>query len=218
MRKSNVALMIVVVLVVVGASVGCVSNKKFNENVEQSDARLNAIEDGVEANETRLADLKSETDSNLAGVESQANRALEVGTDAKTTADRAEATAVEAKTGKLLYSVVLSDDKVKFGIGKAELTADGKAILDGLVRKIKSSDKRLYLEIEGHTDSSGGEDFNMKLGWKRAHAVWSYLAETGGMPLHVMNSISYGETRPVADNSSRDGRSQNRRVVVNVLE
>ena len=218
MRKSNVALLSVVVIVAVMASVGCVSNKKYKTDVEQTDARMAALEDGVEANEKRVADLKSATDSKLSAVEGQADKALKVGQQAQTTANGAEQAAREAKEGKLLYSVVLEDGSVKFALGKAELTAEGKAALDGLVSKVKKSDKGVYFEIEGHTDSTGGEDFNMKLGWKRANAAWTYLAETGGIPLHAMNVISYGESRPVADNSTREGRAQNRRVVVKVLK
>ncbi len=58
----------------------------------------------------------------------------------------------------------------------------------------------------------------MMLGEKRAEAVRNYLNMKDGIPLHAMNIISYGETQPVADNSTRDGRAQNRRVVVKVLE
>jgi peptidoglycan-associated lipoprotein len=79
-------------------------------------------------------------------------------------------------------------------------------------------DKTVYLEIEGHTDNVGGELYNAQLGEKRAKAVMNYLNEKGGVPLHAMSVISYGESKPVADNKTADGRAQNRRVVVRVLE
>ena len=72
--------------------------------------------------------------------------------------------------------------------------------------------------IEGHTDNTGSEGYNFDLGATRADAVRDYLNREGGVPLHAMNTISYGESQPVADNSSAGGRSQNRRVVVRVLE
>jgi outer membrane protein OmpA-like peptidoglycan-associated protein len=78
-------------------------------------------------------------------------------------------------------------------------------------------DKALYFEIEGHTDNVGSEDYNVQLGEKRAMAVRNYLAEKG-VPLHALNVISYGESQPVADNSAPQGRAQNRRVVIRVLE
>jgi len=79
-------------------------------------------------------------------------------------------------------------------------------------------DKTVYLEIEGHTDNVGSEEYNKVLGERRAEAVRVYLNEKGGIPLHAMNVISYGEDEPVSDNGSRTGRAQNRRVVIRVLE
>ena len=78
-------------------------------------------------------------------------------------------------------------------------------------------------ELVGHwafdvTDNAGSTEYNYSLGEKRAMAVRNYLSESGGIPLHAMNTISYGESRPVADNGTQEGRSMNRRVVVRVLE
>ena len=83
---------------------------------------------------------------------------------------------------------------------------------------MKSLDKAVYLEIEGHTDNIGSEEYNKVLGEKRAEAVREYLSQKAGIPLHAMNIISYGEDKPVAENSTSSGRAQNRRVVIKVLE
>ena len=95
---------------------------------------------------------------------------------------------------------------------------DAQTILDDLAGKVKGLDKGVYLEIEGHTDNIGSEDYNEHLGELRAEAVRNYLAEKAGIPLHVMNVISFGETKPVAANNTAEGRAKNRRVVVRVLE
>jgi outer membrane protein OmpA-like peptidoglycan-associated protein len=126
--------------------------------------------------------------------------------------------AEKAAQGKLVWSVLLNDDKVKFDHGRALLSTSAASELDSLAQNIKGYGKALYLEIEGHTDSSGEEQFNLQLGESRAAAVRNYLLEKGGLPLHAMSTISYGESKPVADNSTQDGRSQNRRVVIRVLE
>ena len=76
----------------------------------------------------------------------------------------------------------------------------------------------MYLEIEGHTDNVGAETYNERLGAERAGHVLKYLNQKGGLPLHAMNAVSYGESQPIADNSTRQGRAQNRRVVIKVLE
>jgi len=116
--------------------------------------------------------------------------------------DRAMAAGKLAE-GKLLYETVLSDDKVKFGFDKAELSADAKAALDAFATQLKTENKNVYVEIQGHTDNVGGEDYNNKLGDQRAKAVKDYLGKQG-IPLFRMETISYGETAPVADNASRE--------------
>ena len=101
---------------------------------------------------------------------------------------------------------------------QAAITSSGISQLDQLAKQLKSKGRALFLEIEGHTDSVGAENENMVLGKLRASAVRNYLNEKGGIPLHAMNTISLGESRPVADNSSKEGRAENRRVVIKVLE
>ena len=126
--------------------------------------------------------------------------------------------AQQASQGKLLWTVTITDDKVKFPFGKAELSSDAMSALDGLVSKVKGYGKALFIEVEGHTDNVGDDIYNMKLAEMRALAVRSYLNQNGGIPLHAMNTIAFGSTKPIADNSSKDGRAQNRRVVIRVLE
>ncbi len=81
-----------------------------------------------------------------------------------------------------------------------------------------AQDKGVYLEIRGHTDSSGPESWNLVLGKKRAEAVMEYLHKKYNIPLHRMEVISYGSSEPVADNATRNGRDQNRRVEILVFE
>jgi outer membrane protein OmpA-like peptidoglycan-associated protein len=75
----------------------------------------------------------------------------------------------------------------------------------------------IYLEIQGHTDATGDPEYNLGLGEERAENVRRYLNREYQIPLHRIATVSYGETVPVADNATRDGRSANRRVVVVVL-
>ena len=113
--------------------------------------------------------------------------------------------------------VTLSDDKVKFGFDKAELSTEAKAALDAFAAQLKTENRNVYVEVQGHTDNVGGELYNEKLGKQRAEAVEEYLAKQG-IPLFRIESISYGESEPVADNKTREGRAQNRRVVLVVLQ
>ena len=86
-----------------------------------------------------------------------------------------------------------------------------------MVSQLKADKKNVWVEIEGHTDSTGDKVLNERLGLERAEAVKRYLYEQHQVPLHKINVISYGEEKPVAPNNTRDGRAQNRRVVVKVL-
>ncbi len=211
--RGHAALAIVAALVVLGGP-GCVTKRKFRENVESTDSRVSSVESSVEANERRIEDLKKETDSKIGNVEQQAGRAQETGNQALGKAEAAE----RAARGKIIWEVTLSDDKVKFAHDQAMLPAEAMTALDDLAAKVRSFGKAVYLEIEGHTDSTGSESYNMMLGEKRAAAARNYLNQKGGIPLHAMNTISYGESQPIADNKTREGRAQNRRVVLKVLE
>lgn len=196
------------------ASTGCVSKKVWKQNVEQTDTRVKGVESGLESQEKRTTDLAHETDTRITEVKGTAEKAVEIGSTALSKAESAE----RAARGKVLWTTTLSDDSVKFTFDGDKVPTDAQAILDDLASKVKGLDKGVYLEIEGHTDNIGSEDYNEHLGELRAEAVRNYLAEKAGIPLHVMNVISFGESKPVAANNTAEGRAKNRRVVVRVLE
>jgi len=122
-----------------------------------------------------------------------------------------------AASRKLVFEVTLSEDQGQFKTGKTDLPDTAKARLDEVVGQLKNDTKNIFIEIEGHTDNVGAPEYNQKLGLERAEAVKRYLYEQHQVPLHKMNVISYGEEKPVAPNNNKDGRAQNRRVVVKVL-
>lgn len=134
---------------------------------------------------------------------------------AKDALDRATAAGKLAE-GKFLFTEVLSDDSMKFPVNEATLTPEAQARLDTFVEKLKAENKNVYVEVQGHTDASGPKDHNYKLGEERAEAVRRYLNQKG-VALNRIGAISYGPDSPAADNESREGRAQNRRVVLVVL-
>jgi peptidoglycan-associated lipoprotein len=129
---------------------------------------------------------------------------------------RAEAAGKLAQ-GKFLYSMVLTDDATKFPPNGSTLSDEAKSRLTEFATKLKSDNRNVYLEIQGYTDSTGSPQANVALGQERAEAVRLYLNQQG-VALNRMATISYGQDNPVAPNDSRDGRAQNRRVVMVVLE
>ena len=118
--------------------------------------------------------------------------------------------------GKFLYEVVLSDDSVKFPTDRHALSPEAEARLAELAQRLKGENKNVYLEIQGYTDATGTPDYNEQLGAARAEAVRRYMSQQG-VALNRMATISYGEETPVADNTTAEGRAQNRRVAIIVL-
>lgn len=152
-----------------------------------------------------VRDQVAVVDTRVTGVEGTAGEALA----------RANA-AHKLAEGKFLYQVVLSDDSVKFPVDRHALSPEAEARLNELAERLKSENRNVYLEIQGHTDSTGPEAYNDQLGEARAEAVRKHLAKAG-VALNRMGTISYGEEAPVASNDTPDGRAQNRRVEIIVL-
>ena len=118
--------------------------------------------------------------------------------------------------GKFMYSVVMSDDALKFPLGKATLSPEAESRLSAFAERLKGENKNVYVEVQGHTDATGSPEGNMRLAQERAETVRRYLNKQG-VALNRMATISYGEDEPVAANNTRDGRMANRRVVLVVL-
>lgn len=105
---------------------------------------------------------------------------------------------------------------VTFEFDKAVLTLNAKTILDGIANASLAA-PAIHFEISGHTDSKGSDSYNQTLSEQRAESVATYL-ESRGVAADRMTSVGYGETRPVADNESEEGRELNRRVELKILE
>ena len=86
-----------------------------------------------------------------------------------------------------------------------------------MLNRLTADPKSVFIEVEGHTDSRGAASDNVRLGLERAEAVKRYVYENHKIPLHRVSVISFGEEKPVASNKTKEGRAQNRRVVIRVL-
>jgi len=106
-------------------------------------------------------------------------------------------------------AVVLSND-ILFDYGKANLSKKSKKTLNQAVELLNQIPNR-SLVIQGHTDSLGSDEHNMELSEARAKAVYDYMMQQG-LQIKKVTYKGYGETRPTADNSTREGRVANRRV------
>ena len=201
----------------VRTEVGNVNSKvdTLSGTVEETQERTRKNEERIGAVDEKAEAAGRSATSARAAADAAANAAKEV--DGKVAATNTRINTVEAAARKLVFEVTLSEDQGNFAFGKTELPDAAKARLDQVVQQLKSDTKNIFIEIEGHTDNVGSPLINEKIGMERAEAVKRYLYEQHQVPLHKMNVISYGEDKPVAPNNKRDGRAQNRRVVVKVL-
>lgn len=200
---------------------GCATKEFVNEQVSASSSATSKRMDGQHAELSGKIDKQSqELSSRYSSLDSRLNAQ-------QTTLDGASKTAKEAleraqaagklAEGKFMYETNLSS-QIAFPFEGNELTAEAKKALDEFASKIKSDNKNVYIEIQGHTDNSGPEYTNLKIGEQRAEVVRRYLAMKHGFALHRMNAMSYGESAPVADNKTKAGRIENRRVTLVVLQ
>jgi outer membrane protein OmpA-like peptidoglycan-associated protein len=109
---------------------------------------------------------------------------------------------------------VIPDVVVHFEFGKSALTDEARRTLDGAMAAQTSNVQSLTIELEGHTDWIGSEAYNERLGLARAETVKRYLTRQFGFPADRINVVSYGERDPIDSNTTREGRAQNRRVVI----
>jgi peptidoglycan-associated lipoprotein len=198
----------------VRTEVGQVNDKvtTMGTSLEQTQERVKVAEGRITEVDTKAGAAQQSANDAQQAAKAANNTAVEVGTKAE---KRSEA--IEAASRKLVYEVVLSEDQGKFRFGAGELPDEAKSAIDQMVNNVKTQKTAIWIEIEGHTDNVGDKKYNEQLGINRAEAVKRYLHEPHQVPLHKMNVISYGEDKPAAPNNTRDGRAQNRRVVIKVL-
>jgi len=111
--------------------------------------------------------------------------------------------------------VSLSADAL-FDFGKSDLKAEGQVSLDKLLTRIKGVQLDVVIAV-GHTDSVGSDAYNERLSLARAESVKAYLVSQG-VDVKRVRAVGKGESQPIADNATREGRARNRRVEVEVVE
>jgi outer membrane protein OmpA-like peptidoglycan-associated protein len=207
----------------------CATKKFVRTEVGQVNDKVSSLGSSLEQTQERVKQAEgriTEVDGKAAAAQQSASQAQQSATQAQQQANSAStaaaavntrAEAIEASARKLIFEVVLSEDQGKFKFGKTELPDEAKSAIDSMVNNLKGQKSAVWIEIEGHTDNVGDKRYNERLGLTRAEVVKKYLYEQHQVPLHKMNVISYGEDKPATDNRTREGRAQNRRVVIRVL-
>ncbi len=199
---------------------------RFSENdmrvARSVESRAAPLEERASNTETKL----SQVEENAQRLSGQLDELAAVANTAKGGAKAAQETADAAVAGVNETNERISalDDyvpqtttAVNFKVNSAALTPDAKAKLDEIATRALNT-KGYVIEVAGYTDSTGGIQKNRILSQNRADAVIRYLVENHQIPLRrVVTPYGYGKTNPVADNTTREGREQNRRVEIKLL-
>jgi outer membrane protein OmpA-like peptidoglycan-associated protein len=218
--------MVVPVTALVLGGTACASKKFVRTSVGEVNTKVDSLGRSVEETQERTRQNEgkiNEVDSKAQAAAQSADKANQAAAAAMNAANDVGAKAnekfdaIDKANRKLIFEVVLSEDQGNFKFGKTDLPDEAKMRIDQMVQQLKQDPKNVYIEVEGHTDNVGDKAVNEKIGLERAEAVQKYLYEQYQIPLHKISVISYGEDKPVAPNKTKDGRAQNRRVVIKVL-
>ncbi len=201
-------------------------NVKFSEDelkvARTVESRVNPVEDRVGSSENRIGQVEQ----NAQRISGQIDELAAVSNTAKGGARAAQETAdaAVARVGTTNERITALDDyvpqdilAVNFRPGSAVLSPQSKTQLDQIATKAFSA-KGYVIEVSGYADSTGNLDVNRRLSQQRADAVVRYLAEQHRIPLRrIITPFGFGQSQAIADNHTRQGRAQNRRVEVKVL-
>jgi len=189
----------------------------------RSEAERARMEAGMAMSEAEKARMAAAAEAERAArAKREAERALSAAEEEAAKAARAKAEAEELmrelselKAQQTERGIVLTIGDVLFSTGKADLSPDANRSVDKLAAFLKKYPKRDVL-IEGHTDSVGGDDYNLVLSRKRADSV-KYRLMGDGIQEGRITTVGYGKKFPVASNDTKAGKAQNRRVEVIIL-
>ncbi|MBI2817614.1 MAG: OmpA family protein [Acidobacteria bacterium] len=211
---------------------GCATKKYVRTSVDTSahelSARIDTNEQTIKQTQGQVEELNGVTreqgqkistlDNGLKQTDTKAQQALTTGQTAQNAANKAagQVATLETKFQNRNHYVVLNEEQVRFKFNSAKLDPSFEQVLDEVAQQLKQNPDTI-LVMEGHTDATGSDDYNIQLGQKRVQAVTRYLVVKHELPINRISDLSLGEDRPLADNKNRDGRAQNRAVVVRVM-
>ncbi len=221
----------------VGLSTGCATKKFVRTEIDPVQAQVEKVDKKSDQNAKQIAEvderLTKQVDSaneRAMGADGKARDAAKRADDAMTKASSATDQAVEAKqysekgfqnVDKKFQSVgqysTLSEDQVKFAFNRSQLSDEAKATLDEAASKM-SQLNGYQIEVEGFTDATGSPGYNEELSRKRADSVVRYLTVEHQIPLYRIHVVGLGEANPVSDNKTKEGRKENRRVLIRILK
>ncbi|HYP26612.1 MAG TPA: OmpA family protein [Blastocatellia bacterium] len=220
MKLKAMAVMGLAVAVSLGSA--CATKKyvrnRVNERVTPLENRAGELEETSRRNTQEISRISREVeDVRLRAERAQqsADRAASSAEQANTRVSGVEQSITDLRSNLDKYTVQKTVS-VLFKVGRSELMPEAMSALDEIAGQIKDRNG-FILEIEGFASSDGDAAYNDRLSQARSDSVRRYLAERHSIPVFRMYILGFGESRPVADNTTLEGRMQNRRVEVRLL-
>jgi outer membrane protein OmpA-like peptidoglycan-associated protein len=218
---------------------GCATKKHVRQVVAPVEARVGSVEKKTTDQASAIGELEnnvSRVDEKLMDADKKAVAAGQAASQAQLRADAAHgradsaygradqanqlAESTRSRLGDVVENIdnykMVSTEAILFGLNKHTLTKEAQAQLDAAVEKIRGA-KNYVLEIQGFTDKTGNASNNLALSQRRADSVVRYLTVQHNVPLRKINVLGIGEDDPSADNTTREGRKQARRVDIKVF-
>jgi OOP family OmpA-OmpF porin len=228
--KCNIVTLGGVVLLVLG-STGCLATRKYvqTQAVTPLQGNIQTVDKKVDTKTGELDQRISEVDRNSERGYSEATAKADAADKAAQKADQ-DAQSADQTANKGVNLATQADQKIEnidnyqpvktesvlFGFNQSNLTDDDQQQLQALTQTLASL-KHYAIEVKGFTDKTGSKEYNLELSQRRADAVVRYLTENDQVPLVKIHVLGFGEDVPAADNKTRDGRKQNRRVEVRIM-
>ena len=242
----NTKLILAGALMLSVAGTGCATKKYVAKTMAPIESRVTTIEGKDVDQDKKLTSQSQEidevrthvsrSDEKIADADAKAQRGVDTAAAAQKTALEASNQANNAMTAanngrdqaiaqvndvarKMESSMKMkmaASEKVLFATNQSTLNDEAKAALDEFASKLQGKDRYL-VEIQGFTDKTGSADINATLSQRRAETVARYLVNEHQIPLHQVNMLGSGYAQAVGDDSTRDGRKQNRRVEVRLF-
>jgi len=217
---------------------GCASRKYVRTQVATLQPAITEVTNASKENAERIDAVDTRAQQGVAAAAAADTKATQAGQAAQTANTAAQAAQRQADTANQgvqqattriasvetkLNSLDVSDTyapadskTIVFKVSSSTLSDEAKATLDGVAMQV-TGQRAYMIELQGFTDSTGDENFNVGLSQRRAESVLRYLV-TKDIPLFRVSIVGLGEEKPAADNKTRQGREQNRRVEVRVLK
>jgi outer membrane protein OmpA-like peptidoglycan-associated protein len=185
-----------------------------DQQIKQNGGQIDELNGLTRENSQKIATL----DNGVKQADSKAQQAMGVGQNAQTSANKAqsEVASLGSKFDNRNHYVVLNQNQVKFKFDSAKLSDDAKKSLDDVAKQLKDNPDTI-LVMEGHTDSVGSDDYNIRLGQRRIEAVTRYLVVDQEVPMNRISDLSFGKERPLNTEKGKAARADNRAVVIRVM-